>query len=186
VGNRATTWVPIAKDAVEIAAIIVGGIWVYRNFSTEDIHGRHLEVNTNLAQSTVSDDISLIHIDVGLKNLGKVAVYSGRQDNDDAGLEVTVRDFGEPKLVNDSRVIDWQAPEAKHSDLLTEHNVLQKYPAFQSNEYRINPGMFYHERLVVPVPRGHLVGVYARFYGTIDKSATVSSSEADIAYAYIE
>lgn len=130
----------------------------------------------------------LLAIDVLVANKGSISIrpiYSAEIDKNQkqrmgTGLELTVcaYDKAEEGLAVDKPVIDWGVCANERTFILENYNMLEDYTSFKRNAYRIAPATTMEETVVIPVERGRLYGIRARFF-------TETATNADFAYVWI-
>ncbi len=174
--NVSTCWkalkdhIDAINKLVATAAIFIAGYWTYSTF-LED-HGHNLVVSVDVQQSAYDESRTLLSIEVTLKNIGKVQVRPDRrhehekqQDIKGEGCEITIDEYTIPeKPAEKLLVLDFEEKDGDPQTILPKYNLLASYQSFQEDNYVLNPGVEFHERMVVLVPKGKIYAVAAYFY----------------------
>jgi hypothetical protein len=145
---------------------------------------QNLAISLNPRLVATDTDSPLIIADVTLKNIGRVPIWAGARVDDSSpgeGCELTVIEYENHAVgkAADVQIIDWSDGGGEHRYLLEKYNLLSSYTSYRKGSYVLNPGVEYHEAGVVPVTKGKLYGVRARFFTEEGWTA------ADIAYVYV-
>ncbi len=154
----------VLKAIVEIAAIVGGGWWVYQQFTVEQPNAQNLVVAIAATPMRTGADESAILVDITMRNIGKVKIAAGRQP-DGEGCELSVIRYNDlkdhpttPEKPSEP-IVDWDLQMGEVDGVVLNYNLLRYYL-----NYVINPGVEYHERVVIPVKPGYLYGIRARFF----------------------
>jgi hypothetical protein len=152
------------KAIIEIAAIVVGGWWAYHQFTVEEPKAHNLVLAAAATPIRTGTEESAILVDVTLRNIGKVKIAAGIQPEGE-GCELSVirykdlQDHPTDAETPSKPIVDWDLQMGDAKEVIGKYNLLRYYP-----DYVINPGVEYHERVVVPVTPGYLYGIRARFF----------------------
>lgn len=133
----------------KIATVIIlsaGLVWAIYRFGIERTAARSIQLNVKPELERYSNNLSLLTINVDIKNVGKTKV------NTDS---ITITLIEMPENIRKYEVID----ERKGDTILNKINMLRRY----SGEYRIEPNSEYHELETILVPRKKLYFVEVTF-----------------------
>ena len=175
--------IDVASKIVSIFAIIIGGWWAMRQFTVQRQNAQTLLVSVTPQLAATDTESPVIIADVSLKNIGKVPIWAGEHTGKyhGKGCELTVIEYGDRSKGRSAQqqIVDWDRGGGKRKYVVEKYNLLERYGAFGTQSYMLNPGVEYHETGVVPVAKGKLYGVRVRFFTDANWTA------ADIAYVYV-
>ena len=156
--------IEVLKSIIEIAAIVVGGCWVYHQFTVEDPTAHNLVLAATATPIRTGTEETALLVDVTMRNIGKVKIAAGIQPEGE-GCELSVvryKDLQDHPTAGEKPskpIVDWDLQMGDVKEVIGKYNLLRYHPS-----YVINPGVEYHERFVVPVTPGYLYGIRARLF----------------------
>lgn len=127
------TWVNIVASLMQVAAIIVGGIWTYRRF----VRGRSDEVRAivknEVTQISLSKDLRYIRVVVEIRNIGTVVIKPPKGHTSIQRVmpvdKVVLKQFQEGRQSDTIETgppeIDWEVLEESDYDLQSDEIELE-------------------------------------------------------------
>lgn len=164
--NRRTLsdYLEIISKAATILAIIVGGIWTYRNFTLERTDFENPQIIVDPQVMPYTDEKVLLVANVTIKNVGKRIV---RINKNGCTVSVLLIPPDEP-LYERLKFFDHQAT-------VKSENILDEYYRNEEWQYELEPGTEYHEiyRAVMPRDRHAHLKVSLHF-GPLSKDDAIT------------
>ena len=136
-------YVELLSKVVTILAILIGGIWTYRNFNLErtDIPSPQILVDPQVVAYT--KEKVLLVLNVIIKNVGKRVV---KVNKNGCKVSLVLIPPDEP-LYKRLRFLENQA-------VVNDENILDEYYVGEKWRYEIEPGSEYHEVYHGVMPKG--------------------------------
>jgi hypothetical protein len=151
--DQLAVWTDITSDIASVVAVIIGGIWVYRNYLKNRTSVWNLKIAIRPESYPYQKANDLLKIDVALMNAGKTVISPGSK-----GCQVTVRRLSQDTAAG-------QAIDLDAGDILFQEDILRRY--YRSHDgyknYEIEPGAEYHEMVGLAVVKGDLLSIRAEF-----------------------
>lgn len=164
--NSLSLWTGIIGDVMGAVAILVGGIWVYRNYIQNRMGVWNLKMVITPESIRYNEYSDLMKINVALGNEGNVKITPGSK-----GCRVTVKRMGKETAKDQTIDLD-------RGETIVEKDILRKYyhPQIGYKKYEIEPKCEYHELECVVVSKGDLLSIRTEFFWKDDKDSITEYS----------
>jgi hypothetical protein len=141
-------YVDILSKVATIVAIVVGGIWAYRNFNLERTDIANPQVVVDPRVLTYTNEKVLLVVNITLKNVGRRIVRVSKE-----GCLVSV------ELVPADQPLYKRLKFGEGRAVVKDVNILDEYYVGQPWNYEIEPGNEYHEIYSAVMPKGQFAHV---------------------------
>ncbi len=137
-------WTDLFLKILSIAAIIVGGIWAYYQFSVARTDIDNIQITVSTEQKQYGKETRLLLIHIKPKNIGKSLVELGK-----TGFVVTVRSI--PDNLKQGVIDLEKAPKTYEIDLMERFK----------DGYEMEPGVEYDEVVALVAPKNTIYSIKA-------------------------